>query len=739
MGVLDFIFGNDEDDLEAIEEKKEPHPIESVPFFSRPIGASKMDRQVGMDEAGNPVFQTLSGTRYTVRVNPDQRTIRQKVVDAAPVVAEAVTDYVKDPKLPTMQQVGQFAKDTVTGTVEDIENMMTGKGTMGDVFLTATGMGLGAKGADITSKALTGKGIIPDEPGTSYVGLFLPANKNPKYESKVDRANFLKQQGATRGEIWKETGLWQLAERGDWLTELDDSKAEIALTKVFNPNNKPKKKFKEVEQTVTQTIRGKGLPQSERISLRINAKKQMMELQALLKAKALTPEEVAARARQIQDDLNAKINPDDIGDQTETFTVTKKVEIPTKPLVKGRSPTMKGGKSTLDEVLQHDDFFDEMSEMGIDVTKTTAEAGRRKDTSAGESAAGIQYRSEPYSDVDKNRVSSFTNAANWFNAAMRGEPRNARDGELAELVKAGKMTEEEARAEMILSTMLHEVQHLIDAEVRSNSGTGFNWRSSKEMRNRFSREHEKQLQFIANTKHNEDSRRALALLHELQKTPVDPVEITGDSVMGIGEMGVKYSLDDITRDIYGSGQTPDNVLTGWNSFKGFEVLELGKIFDEWKFYKTVMEQFPPENPSHYAAKRDAKFDFIKRVTGTKESGEPGYGYANKINNHFVHKQGTQNTANKRARANAAFHLLDAGYLDNLIDDFYEQINSGLAQNIKANNKQIYNREGGETKSRLVQARRDMTAEERKAVPPYEMLDIDEELIWFADENGNWIK
>ena len=152
-----------------------------------------------------------------------------------------------------------------------------------------------------------------------------------------------------------------------------------------------------------------------------------------------------------------------------------------------------------------------------------------------------------------------------------------------------------------------------------------------------------------------------------------------------------------------------------------------------------MEQFPPDNPSHYAAKRDAKFDFIKRVTGTKESGEVGYGYANKINNHFVHKQGTQNTANKRARANAAFHLLDAGYLDNLIDDFYEQINSGLAKNIEANDKQIYNREGGETKSRLVQARRDMTAEERKAIPPYEMLDIDEELIWFADENGNWIK
>ena len=46
MGVLDFIFGNkDDDDLEAAStstETDKPLTIENVPFFQRPIGAVKM-------------------------------------------------------------------------------------------------------------------------------------------------------------------------------------------------------------------------------------------------------------------------------------------------------------------------------------------------------------------------------------------------------------------------------------------------------------------------------------------------------------------------------------------------------------------------------------------------------------------------------------------------------------------------------------------------------------------------
>ena len=70
-------------------------------------------------------------------------------------------------------------------------------------------------------------------------------------------------------------------------------------------------------------------------------------------------------------------------------------------------------------------------------------------------------------------------------------------------------------------------------------------------------------------------------------------------------------------------------------------------------------------------------------------------------------------------------------------DFYKEMKSAHRRNMNANPSDVYKREGGETKSRLVQARRDMTEKERKETPPYAMLDVDEELVWFADANGKY--
>ena len=84
-------------------------------------------------------------------------------------------------------------------------------------------------------------------------------------------------------------------------------------------------------------------------------------------------------------------------------------------------------------------------------------------------------------------------------------------------------------------------------------------------------------------------------------------------------------------------------------------------------------------------------------------------------------------------------LFRSGELNDVMDEYYKLMGSGLAQNTKAKDMDIYKHEGGEVKSRLVQARRDMTADERKAMPPYKMLDKDEERIWFADTYGNWRK
>ena len=116
--------------------KSEPefkHPLETVPFFQRPMGSSTDDLQVGTDDVGNPVFQGRLGT-YTVRVNPDQRTIREKITEAIPTVTKTIRDYLKDPKAPSPEQVIDFGKGIVQGYLETIKDVTEGKGTMGDVF-----------------------------------------------------------------------------------------------------------------------------------------------------------------------------------------------------------------------------------------------------------------------------------------------------------------------------------------------------------------------------------------------------------------------------------------------------------------------------------------------------------------------------------------------------------------------------------------------------------------------------
>jgi len=730
MGLLDFIFGNDEDDLEKTETK---HPLESVPGWSRPMGATTNDPQVGEDDAGNPVFRTALGRTYTVRVNPDQRTIRQKVTDAAPAVVEAVKDYAQNPTLPTAEQVGQFAYDATVGAAEDLDNIMfKGEGTIGDALSLASGVGLGARGANVAAKAITGNGIAPEgEPGT-VLGLFLPAVKNTKYQSNIDRANELKALGATRDEIWEETGLWQLAEKGEWLTEIDDSKAEIALTAKFN-NTKMPKQYKTETVIEERPVKTGGLTDQERLSAKIQTRKIMLEIRDRLARGEIDQQTAKDLAREAQQKLDEAIAAEG-KTEYEQFEVTKKVEIPRKPLTPGRGPTMQGGKSTLDEVLFHDGFFAEMKEMGIDVSSTTAEAGRRKDSSAGESASGVQYRREPGPFIDKNRVSSFKNAAGWKNS-----PRNSADEELVQLWRDGKIPEEQVDAEMILSTMLHEVQHLIDAEVKSDTGTGFNDASSPRIRGEMTREFEKNLRNMVNLDTSISERTALSLMHELIYNPIEVDGIIGGTLLSPSK-SEKFSISDILDSVYGSEPSfAKDEITDLGNVKNMaahHVLNLGKIFDKWREYTTVMASFPPDHINHNIAKQDAKMEFIHRVSGTvpSDSGSADFYNSNSIMGDMV---GPNNVDNKRARANVFFHLLDSGELNDVMDKYYKTMKSGLAQNIKASDEELYYLEGGETKSRLVQARRDMSAKDRKATPPYKMLDRDEERIWFADVYNNY--
>jgi len=216
------------------EEEKTVHPLETVPFFQRPKGSSTDDIQVGEDDAGNPVFQGRLGT-YIVRLNPDQRTTRQKITEAIPTIKESVSEYLEDPKLPTKEQMGQFARAATIGAIEDLgETMFTPKGTLGDVFSLASGAGAASVPFDVPKGALRifggvgAEGAAKDKNLKKAIKLLKKSNVDP---TNVQDSYF------TNKKIWEQTGWYVDPKDGQWRFEIDDSKSNLKDFKsVFKTN-----------------------------------------------------------------------------------------------------------------------------------------------------------------------------------------------------------------------------------------------------------------------------------------------------------------------------------------------------------------------------------------------------------------------------------------------------------------------------------------------------------------------
>ena len=153
--------------------------LESVPFFKKPLDASESDRIVGQDDAGNFVYQTFLGNKYTVARDPDQRTTRTKIEED---VIPAVKAYAKNPRLPTGEEVVGAGKAIVEGAVETASipgDLLTGKRSptsvqMGDVFDIAGGAAAGASTQ-----------TLPDNAVGSMVGAFRRKDK-PSIEVSFD-------------------------------------------------------------------------------------------------------------------------------------------------------------------------------------------------------------------------------------------------------------------------------------------------------------------------------------------------------------------------------------------------------------------------------------------------------------------------------------------------------------------------------------------------------------------------
>ena len=220
--------------LSREKEEKTVHPLETVPFFQRPKGSSTDDIQVGEDDAGNPVFQGRLGT-YIVRLNPDQRTTRQKITEAIPVIKESVSEYLEDPKLPTKEQMGQFARAATIGAIEDLgETMFTPKGTLGDVFSLASGAGAASVPFDVPKGALRifggvgAEGAAKDKNLKKAIKLLKKSNVDP---TNVQDSYF------TNKKIWEQTGWYVDPKDGQWRFEIDDSKSNLKDFKsVFKTN-----------------------------------------------------------------------------------------------------------------------------------------------------------------------------------------------------------------------------------------------------------------------------------------------------------------------------------------------------------------------------------------------------------------------------------------------------------------------------------------------------------------------
>jgi hypothetical protein len=181
------------EDQEAGQKSRAQPTLESVPFFDRPIGSSPDDRVVGEDEFGRRVYTTKAGTRYTISLNPDQRTRRVRFQeDTLP----AVREYIENPTLPTVEQAAGFAGDVVKGAYKSLEGSMRGTGTYGDVFGVAVGSGAGSMFGEVPEGALRifGGFRAARDPGVDASGNPLPrsvgADELERFEIDDSQASF---------------------------------------------------------------------------------------------------------------------------------------------------------------------------------------------------------------------------------------------------------------------------------------------------------------------------------------------------------------------------------------------------------------------------------------------------------------------------------------------------------------------------------------------------------------------
>ena len=215
------------------------HHLSNVPFTQWPTGASPSDRQVGEDDAGNPLFKMqFSEKTYIVKLDPDQRTQRQKLKDAVATGKQAVTNYLQgDDYIPSASEVAEFGKAIAVTAYETLEGAMEGRGTYGDVFGMAPTMAAAGMGFKVPKGALRtfgGKGMDLDDDQTSRF-----ANARSKFTKALNTVDVNNPAAFydLNKKIGKETGWFINPRDKQWRYEIDDKPATVSFDSLASDRN----------------------------------------------------------------------------------------------------------------------------------------------------------------------------------------------------------------------------------------------------------------------------------------------------------------------------------------------------------------------------------------------------------------------------------------------------------------------------------------------------------------------
>jgi len=534
MGVLDFIFGtSDEDDLEATQPEIAPtlYPQTQAELDAtlKSMRGNLPTRAMGAklhptwkDELGNPMIVDMWGNPIYLEMDPDYDPNKKGII---PEFLDAPVEKLQEAYEGTKDVVNAFRTEPlettaamVSGINQELERMFRGEGTGAELISAVAGMPLAAKG-------LKAANLIKIEDGDGAIaGMFYPARVTADGRNRIKKAEELQNQGADRDEIWKQTGLWQIASSdkrtsSEWLAEIDDSQSEIFLTQGKNSATKGP-----VTKTITfdELIRSGGINPSDAQYFKQRAMLEMLAIRKQIDNGDITAEEGLRQANEIQAELNKQLN--DKG-TTETVTKTKTVTVPnqvSKKLITGGA-----GSATLDEVLNHEELFqllrdeDAIRPAGVVAKLPTAEAGARAASTAGDGGTLGVYRSGNNvltGASGKSRISSYKNAGitgkGWKNLAKDNADRNERDKEILRLHDEGRISTRQAAGDLIWSTMLHETQHFLDDYFKSETGRGNNPTEAKAKMKKITDKYDSQL-----AKQEKDySLKTLMLIEGISKT-----------------------------------------------------------------------------------------------------------------------------------------------------------------------------------------------------------------------------